>query len=576
MAGLRRVFLCMAFVAAAAQAAAASDGDAAAGAMRRGDYPAAVALLRPLAETGDARAQLLLGALHRDGRGVAPDAARAVELFIAAAEQGDARAQANLGEALFQGRGTPRDRAEAFRWFAAAAAQGDVQAQRRMAQMLLNGVGVAKDVAAGFRWLLLWAGQDPEAVRASLADLEDHAIADVLKDMVAAQNTVGLRYLNGDGVETDDVQAVAWFRRAAAQGNTNAQLNMGYVHVKGRGVSVDEAEALRWTRMAAEAGNEKAQYNLALMYQRGQGVERDLAQAFAWAGLAATSGQEEAKRLLNNTLKTQMTHEQLAEGARRLVQLQFARRRAARQGGEATPAVGAGALPLRPAASASVPEMRSPTPSQSATADAALTRRHSGSGFAVSRGHLVTSQQVVTPCRELRSPRLGALRMVGEDAGLGLALLAMTGFEGTAARLRDGDGVRPGDPVVVVGYPLTDLFGDNPSVGTGTVSALNGLQGDTRFLTFSAPVARGGNGGPVLDAAGHVVGVADRSVNPALAMMLGVAPQSINLAVNVDALKGFLDARGVAYVIAPSTAALPAADVAAAATAFTVAVECWN
>ncbi|MGE3932941.1 MAG: tetratricopeptide repeat-containing serine protease family protein [Rhodospirillaceae bacterium] len=558
----------------AVPAGAAADWDAARAAYRSKDYPAAVALLRPLADDGDPRARRLLGALHRDGRGVEPDPARAAALFRAAAEQGDARGQANLAEALFSGRGVPRDRAAAARWFDAAAAQGDVEAQRRLAQMHLQGVGVAQDEAAAMRWLLAWADHDPETIRSGLEDLEPHAIDAVAKGVVNAQNAVGLRYLTGNGVAVDDAQAVAWFRRAAGAGHTDAQLNMGYVHLKGRGVAADDAEGLRWTRMAAAAGNEKAQYNLALMYQRGEGVARDLAQSFAWASVAAQAGQQNAKRLLGGTLREQMTAADLVEGLRRVAAITAEQRQAGRlsprSGGAAPPAKSTQAFTA--AATAATPN----PPAAAAEPGGVLSRRHSASGFAVSRTHIVTSQRNITPCRELRSPRLGTLEVAREDAGIGLALLASAGRDGATARLRDGDGIRPGDAVVAVGYPLTDFLGDNPSVSTGTVSALNGLQGDTRFLTFSAPLAQGGSGGPIVDSAGQVVGVAASSMNPALAMMIGVSPQSINLAVNVESLKAFLDAANVGYDTERPAAARSPADVAAAATAFTVAVECWN
>ena len=38
-----------------------------------------------------------------------------------------------------------------------------------------------------------------------------------------AQNNLGLRYFNGDGVEKDLAQAVVWFRKAADQGYASAQ-----------------------------------------------------------------------------------------------------------------------------------------------------------------------------------------------------------------------------------------------------------------------------------------------------------------------------------------------------------------
>ena len=38
----------------------------------------------------------------------------------------------------------------------------------------------------------------------------------------SAEYSLGLRYLNGQGVETNKALAIEWLRKAAAQGNTEA------------------------------------------------------------------------------------------------------------------------------------------------------------------------------------------------------------------------------------------------------------------------------------------------------------------------------------------------------------------
>ena len=58
-----------------------------------------------------------------------------------------------------------------------------------------------------------------------------------------AQNTLGFRYLDGDGVPQDDAEAVRWWRLAADQGQAEAQFNLGLMYANGRGVPQDDAEA---------------------------------------------------------------------------------------------------------------------------------------------------------------------------------------------------------------------------------------------------------------------------------------------------------------------------------------------
>ena len=80
----------------------------------RGDYAAAIQILRPLAEHGDARAQYMMGLAYCEGRGVPQDYAEAVRWYREAARQGVARARVNLGSMYASGKSVPQDYAEAI------------------------------------------------------------------------------------------------------------------------------------------------------------------------------------------------------------------------------------------------------------------------------------------------------------------------------------------------------------------------------------------------------------------------------------------------------------------------------
>ena len=87
------------------------------------DAQVGIADIRARAERGDADAQLLLGVLYAEGRGVPQDETAAVYWYRLAADQGLAEAQFNLGGMYAQGRGVSQDEAEAARWYRLAAAQ---------------------------------------------------------------------------------------------------------------------------------------------------------------------------------------------------------------------------------------------------------------------------------------------------------------------------------------------------------------------------------------------------------------------------------------------------------------------
>ncbi len=90
-------------------------------ALRRGDFAAALAEFRPLAEAGDAQSQFDLGILHQHGWGTAKDTPAAIAWYVKAARQGHVEARHNLGVIYLYGRGVPQDDLQAYLWFSLAA-----------------------------------------------------------------------------------------------------------------------------------------------------------------------------------------------------------------------------------------------------------------------------------------------------------------------------------------------------------------------------------------------------------------------------------------------------------------------
>ncbi len=130
---------------------------------------------------------------------------------------------------------------------------------------------------------------------------------------------------------------------------------------------------------------------------------------------------------------------------------------------------------------------------------------------------------------------------------------------------------------MVIGYPLRGVLASEANVTAGTVSALAGPADDRRFIQITAPVQPGNSGGPVLDLAGHVVGVVVAKLNATrIARATGDIPQNVNFAISAGTARAFLDAQSVPYETAPSTNELKPADIAAKARRFTVPVECWK
>lgn len=132
-------------LAAALTIAAAPATDLAAGvaAYETGNYPAARAKLKPLAQEGSAVAETLLGVMAARGQGAPADAAAAASWWLRAANRGYAPAQLALAKALAAGRGIGRDDGRAWVWARLAMAAGDRTAveAKALAARLAPGLG---------------------------------------------------------------------------------------------------------------------------------------------------------------------------------------------------------------------------------------------------------------------------------------------------------------------------------------------------------------------------------------------------------------------------------------------------
>lgn len=163
-----------------------------------------------------------------------------------------------------------------------------------------------------------------------------------------AEQQLGVRYAKGDGVKRNYAEAMALFRKAAAQGNLKAVNDVGIMYFYGEGVPRNVDEAARWYRQAAEAGLPAAENNLGVMYidlqirpkdfaqgvewlrraaeqgyprallnlgkayERGTGVEQDWVQAHLWYSLAAAGGLEAGTRRAK-ALESDMKPGEIAE-----------------------------------------------------------------------------------------------------------------------------------------------------------------------------------------------------------------------------------------------------------------------
>jgi TPR repeat protein len=437
------------------------------------------------AEKGNANAQEYLGYCYHTGQGVAKDYVEAVKWHRKAAEQGNAVAQRNLGICYQHGNGVRKDKAEAAKWYRKAAEQGDAYAQYNLGVCYSDGDIVAKH---------------PTPVD-TIMSFPDPII------------NLGLSKLGMGSGRKDAAEAVKWFRKAAEQGNADAQNKLGCCYEEGSGVKKDLAEAAKWYRKAADQGNASAQHNLGFCYNTGSGVPKNSVEAYKWHNLASAQGFRQSKVHLF-WLERFMTQEQIAEAQR---QASLFRPRKA-------PEVGA---------SVSGRDVVDSNPAASAT------------GFFITEdGFSVTNEHVVRDANQIclvTSTGSIPARVVKVDKPNDLALLKV---EGRFAPLpiTSSRAVKLGGTVATVGFPNIGLQGFSPKLAKGEIASLSGVQDDARYFQISLPVQPGNSGGALVDERGNVIGIVSAKLDASVALAAsGSLPENVNYAVKSSFLLSFLE-----------------------------------
>jgi S1-C subfamily serine protease len=131
-----------------------------------------------------------------------------------------------------------------------------------------------------------------------------------------------------------------------------------------------------------------------------------------------------------------------------------------------------------------------------------------GSGFVVAKGVIATNMQVIEGAsRGYAKMATGKSRheiqgVAGSDIWRGLVLLGVNGAQAAPLTIATGDSPGVGDEICAVGNPR----GFGGAFSAGIVSSVWKVGGDS-LLQITAGMSSGGNGGPVVNSKGHVIGV---------------------------------------------------------------------
>ena len=122
-----------------------------------GDYTTALRALKPLADEGNPYAQVTLGLMYYESKGVMQDYHEALNWFLRAANQGEQMAQLSLGFMYGAGQGVEQDFVQSYMRFSLCLNDPDVGANCTKNRELTAGQMTTAQIAEGQRLAAGWA-----------------------------------------------------------------------------------------------------------------------------------------------------------------------------------------------------------------------------------------------------------------------------------------------------------------------------------------------------------------------------------------------------------------------------------
>ena len=151
----------------------------------------------------------------------------------------------------------------------------------------------------------------------------------------------------------------------------------------------------------------------------------------------------------------------------------------------------------------------------------ASSKQSHGSGFIISgEGLVITNEHVVSQATQisvkLADGSVRGAKLIGSDERTDIAVLQIEALARCYPALSwgDSDRIAVGEDVTAVGSP----FGLGGSVSAGIISGRGRSLGNSPyhdFLQIDAAINQGNSGGPLLDAAGRVIGINTAILSPA-------------------------------------------------------------
>ena len=169
-------------------------------------------------------------------------------------------------------------------------------------------------------------------------------------------------------------------------------------------------------------------------------------------------------------------------------------------------------------------------------------------GFLLTSAHILNEKdkiEVIIPGKNVLIPA----RLIALDRTADLALLKINNAT-IPLPIIDWTNVSSGLDIVALGFPNPQALGDSLKITSGIINSIESNKSTPFLFQFSAQIHPGNSGGPVLSAAGDVVGI----VHGYLSFVRSNQPsQNVNYAVNSSRIINFLTKEKIDYMKGVST-----------------------
>lgn len=174
----------------------------------------------------------------------------------------------------------------------------------------------------------------------------------------------------------------------------------------------------------------------------------------------------------------------------------------------------------------------------------------SGTGWALGSGCVVTNYHVVDGARKISVKGADgdlntgySAEVVATDKTNDIAVLKIKDSRfkefGTIPYAVSSRIADKGEEIFVLGYPMTQVLGNEVKYTAGEINSRTGFQGDVATYQISAPVTHGNSGGPMFDSKGNVIGIVNSGITDK------EIAENVGYAIKISFLKILIESAGL-------------------------------